>query len=158
MAHARYGEHGQPILNPYMKVVHMCKHVMLPVDPLLQFSSPSIAKIWNKVRQFRHFVVMLGLKLCLHSAQIGETQESLLQPGNSQVEVTGKRLNPNLVMQAQTYFLLVLWAHNLPRLKTLFGKKRRFYVTVTDGMITKKTTTVRSVEQAVEWDEKLNTL
>jgi hypothetical protein len=61
-------------------------------------------------------------------------------------------------MQAQTYFLLVLRAHNLPRLKTLFGKKRRFYVTVTDGMITKKTTAVRSVEQAVEWDEKLNAL
>jgi hypothetical protein len=61
-------------------------------------------------------------------------------------------------MQAQTYFLLVLRAHKLPRLKTLFGKKRRFYVTVTDGTIAKKTTAIRSVEQAVEWDEKLDAL
>ena len=83
---------------------------------------------------------------------------SSLQPGNSRVEVTGKRLNHNLVIQAQTYFLSVLRAHKLPRLKTPFGKKRRFYVTVTDGTIAKKATAIRSVEQAVEWDEKLDAL
>ncbi len=132
---------------------------MFPVvDPLLQLWSPSIAKIWNKARQSRRFVVMLGFKLCLHSAQIGEGQGSSLQLENSRVEVTGKRLNHNLVMQAQTYFLSVLGAHKLPRLKTPFGKKRRFYVTVTDGTIAKKTTAIRSVEQAVEWDEKLDAL
>jgi len=72
------------------------------------------------------------------SVQIGDAEGSSLQPGNSRVEVT------------------VLRAQKLPRLKTLFGKKRRFYVTVTDGTIAKKTTAIRSVEQAVEWDEKLD--
>ncbi|KAF8815811.1 WD40 repeat-like protein [Phlegmacium glaucopus] len=60
------------------------------------------------------------------------------QPDNSWFEVT------------------VLRTHKLPRLETLWGKERRFYVTVTDGTITKKTTTVRSVEQAVEWNEGLD--
>ncbi|KAF8812687.1 WD40 repeat-like protein [Phlegmacium glaucopus] len=61
-----------------------------------------------------------------------------LQPDNSWLEVT------------------VLRTHKLPRLKTLWGKKRHFYVTVTDGTITKKTTAIRSVEQAVEWNERLD--
>ncbi|KAF8815814.1 WD40 repeat-like protein [Phlegmacium glaucopus] len=65
-------------------------------------------------------------------AQIG------LQPDNSWLEVT------------------VLRAHKLPRLKTLWGKKRRFYVTVTDGTITKKTASIGIVEQAVEWNERLD--
>ncbi|KAF8812682.1 hypothetical protein BYT27DRAFT_7182387, partial [Phlegmacium glaucopus] len=68
------------------------------------------------------------------SAQIG------LQPDNSWLEVT------------------VLRTHELPRLKTLCGKKRRFYVTVTDGTITKKTTAIRSVKEAVEWNERLDAL
>ncbi|KAF8967045.1 hypothetical protein BDZ97DRAFT_1916998 [Flammula alnicola] len=74
------------------------------------------------------------------STQIGEAQGSSLQPGNSRLEVT------------------VLRAHRLPRLKTLFGKKRRFYVTVTDGTIAKKTEAIRSVEQAMQWNEKLDAL
>ena len=61
-------------------------------------------------------------------------------------------------MQAQPDFLSVLRAQKLPRLKTLSGKKRQFYVTVTDGTIVKKTTAIRSVEQAVKWDEKLDGL
>ena len=60
--------------------------------------------------------------------------------------------------QAQAYFLSVLRAYRLPRLKTWFGKKRRFYVTVTDGTIAKKTTAIRSVEQTVQWNEKLDAL
>ena len=60
--------------------------------------------------------------------------------------------------QAQTDGLLVHRAHGLPRLKTLFGKKRRFYVTVTSGTIARKTTAVRSVGQAVEWNKKLDAL
>jgi hypothetical protein len=101
---------------------------------------------------------MLALKPCLHSAQVGSAQGSSLQPGTPSVEVTGKCLSPNLVMQAQTYFFLVLRAHGLPRLKTLFGKKRRFYVTATNGTIAKKTTAIRSVGQAVEWNQKLDAL
>ena len=78
---------------------------------------------------------------------------------HSRVEVTGKRLNPNLMMmETQIYFLQVLRARNLPRLKTNFGRKREFYVTVTDGTTAKNTTAIRSVEQAVEWNEKLGVL
>ena len=79
-------------------------------------------------------------------------------PLNSQIEVTGKCLNSNLVMKAQIYFLQVLRARKLPRLKTKLGKKREFYVTVTDGTTAKNTTAIRSVEQAVEWNEKLGAL
>ena len=73
------------------------------------------------------------------------------------IEVTGKRLNPNL-MEAQIYSLQVLRARKLPRLKTKFGKKREFYATVTDGTIAKNTVAIRSVEQAVEWNENLGPL
>ena len=63
-----------------------------------------------------------------------------------------------MVLLAQPYLLSVLRAQKLPRLKTLLGKKRRFYVAVTHGTIVKKTTAIRSVEQAVKWDEKLDAL
>ena len=79
-------------------------------------------------------------------------------PLHSQIEVTGKRLNFNSVMEAQIHFLQVLRARKLPRLKTKFGKKRKFYVTVTDGTTAKNTAAIRSVEQAVEWNEKLGAL
>ena len=95
---------------------------------------------------------------CLHSGQVGEEQGTQLQPGIPSVEVTGKRSSPHLVMEVQTYCLTVLRAHSLPRLKTLFGKKRRFYVTVINGTIAKQTSAIRSVEQAVEWNEKLGAL
>ena len=74
------------------------------------------------------------------------------------IEVTGKRLNSNLVIEDQINFLQVLRARKLPRLKTKFGKKREFYVAVTDGTSAKNTTAIRSVEQAVEWNEKLGVL
>ena len=79
---------------------------------------------------------------------------------HSRSEVTGKRLNFNLMIEAQIYFLLlqVLRARNLPRLKTQFGRKREFYVTVTDGTTAKNTTAIRSVKEAVEWNEKLGVL
>jgi hypothetical protein len=84
-----------------------------------------------------------------------ETQEMSL---HSRIEVTGKRLNSNLVMEAQIYFLQVLRARKLPRLKTKFGKKREFYVTVTDGTTAKNTTAIRSVKEVVEWNENLGVL
>ena len=74
------------------------------------------------------------------------------------IEVTGKRLNSNLVIEDQINFLQVLRARKLPRLKTKFGKKREFYVTVTDGTTAKNTAAIRSVKQAVEWNEKLGVL
>ena len=79
---------------------------------------------------------------------------------HSGFEVTGKRLNSNLVMEAQIYFnfLQVLRARKLPHLKTKFGKKREYYVTVTDGTTAKNTTAIRSVKEAVEWNEKLGAL
>ena len=61
-------------------------------------------------------------------------------------------------MQAQTCFLSVLWAKGLPRLKTLLRRQRRFYVTVTNGTIVKKTTVIRSMGQAVAWDKKFDAL
>jgi len=102
------------------------------------------------------FACNVGFQPCLYSAQIDEG--SSLQPEHSRLEVTGKRLNPNLVIRARAYFLLVLRAHKLPRLKTLLGKERRFYVTATDGTTARKTTAIQSIEQAVEWNEKLDDL
>jgi hypothetical protein len=52
----------------------------------------------------------------------------------------------------------VIRANDLPRLKNVIGKKRQFFVTVTSGATTKKTAAVRSVAQAVRWDEMLGTL
>ena len=61
-------------------------------------------------------------------------------------------------MEAQIYFLQVLRARKLPRLKNKLGKKREFYVSVTDGTTTMNTTVIRSVKEAVEWNEKLGAL
>ncbi len=52
---------------------------------LAQLWSPSVAKIWNKVRQTHHLFVISGLKPYLQSAQIGEAQVS---SGNSRLEVS----------------------------------------------------------------------
>ena len=84
---------------------------------------------------------------------VGEVQGSPLQPS---VEITSKRSSSNLAMQAQTYFLLVR-AHGPSRFNTLFGKKRRFYA-VANRSIAKITTAIRSVEQAVEGNKKLDAL
>ena len=54
--------------------------------------------------------------------------------------------------------LLVIRAQDLPRLKNSVGKKRQFFVTVTSGTTTKKTAAIRSVEQAVRWNETLGAL
>ena len=150
MAHLTDGERSQLISNSYVKVVHTHNYVIFPVidSPLLQLWSPDIA---NKACHSRRFIVALGLKPCLRSAQIGEAQR------NSSVEVTGKRLNLNSVIKI-THFLLVHRGDKLPRLKTLLGMKRPFYVTVTDGMTVKKTKAIRSVKQVVKWDEKLDCL
>ena len=55
-------------------------------------------------------------------------------------------------------FPSVIRAKDLPRVKNLVGKKRQFFVTVTSGTTTKETEAVRSVEQAVRWDETLEGL
>ncbi|KAH9960961.1 hypothetical protein BGW80DRAFT_922078 [Lactifluus volemus] len=51
----------------------------------------------------------------------------------------------------------VLRAHNLPRLKTLLGKKRQYHVTVTYEERTWESRPVRSVAQRVEWNEVVDT-
>ena len=52
----------------------------------------------------------------------------------------------------------VIRAQDLPRLKNAVGKKRQFYVTATTGTTAKKTAAVRSVAQAVRWNETLGAL
>ena len=61
-------------------------------------------------------------------------------------------------MEAQISLLQVLQARKLPHLKNKLGKKREYYATVTDGKTAKNTTAIRSVKEAVEWNEKLGAL
>ncbi|KAH8993506.1 hypothetical protein EDB92DRAFT_410865 [Lactarius akahatsu] len=67
-----------------------------------------------------------------HSTQIAESQGNL-----SRVEV------------------IVLRAHDLPRIKKQLGSKKRFYVTVTNHTTTKKTESVQVDGQTVHWNQKL---
>jgi C2 domain len=52
----------------------------------------------------------------------------------------------------------VVRAHDLPRLKNPVGKKRKFFVTVSNGTTTKRTVAIRSEGQAVHWNETLGAL
>jgi hypothetical protein len=54
--------------------------------------------------------------------------------------------------------LSVLRAHNLPRSKSVLGKERRFYVTVSDGVKSWKTRFVRSMRERVEWNQNVGAL
>jgi len=58
----------------------------------------------------------------------------------------------------QTPTFPVLRAHDLSRRIFPFSKKRRFYVTLTDGSTIKQTAAVQSAERAVEWNEELDAL
>ena len=123
--------------------------------PLPQLWSPSISKFWNKVCQSHHLFVMLGLNhVCTALRLVKEACSNLKNP----------KLRWLVSVWIPTWwyglecFLLVLRAHKLPHLETLLGKERQFYVTVTDGITARKTTAIQSVEQAMEWNEKLNPL
>jgi hypothetical protein len=84
--------------------------------------------------------------------QVSETQLSSLP-----LQVTGT-YPYNSALMVTKFFWLVLKAHNLPRLKSLLGKDKRFYVTVTYKERIWKTRPVRSATQRVEWNEKVDTL
>jgi hypothetical protein len=56
------------------------------------------------------------------------------------------------------FHLKVHRAYNLPLLKALRWKQKRFYVTVAYGERTWRTRPVRSVTQRVEWNEDLDAL
>ncbi|KAF8268213.1 hypothetical protein EI94DRAFT_1206671 [Lactarius quietus] len=51
--------------------------------------------------------------------------------------------------------VIVLRAHDLPRIKKQFGLKRRFFVTVTNHATIKKTESVQIDGQTVHWSQKL---
>ncbi len=87
------------------------------------------------------------------SAQLSESQGSLSQ---LRVEVAGMYLNPNSLMPLIS--LLVLRAHNVPRVKKQFALKRRFFVTVTNHATVKKTESVQIDGQTVHWNQRLGAL
>ncbi len=60
-------------------------------------------------------------------------------------------------MAVYSHFL-VLRAHNIPHIKRPFGRKRRFFVTVTGLVTKKKTETVQIDEQTVHWNQTLGAL
>jgi len=55
-------------------------------------------------------------------------------------------------------FSLVLRADNIPHIKRKFGPKRRFFVTVTNLVTTKKTESVQINGQTVQWNQRLGAL
>ncbi|KAF8879999.1 quinon protein alcohol dehydrogenase-like superfamily [Gymnopilus junonius] len=84
------------------------------------------------------------------------TSSHLLVPHTSTLSSESVHLRRNsFEMNSPQLEVTVLRAHNLPRLKTMWGKKRPYYVSVTDGTTTRKTKPSPSVEQSVEWNEKL---
>jgi hypothetical protein len=89
----------------------------------------------------------------ISSAQASETQPTLLP-----LQITGTYPDDPALIILELLPPPVLRAHNLPRLKTLLGKKRQFYVTVTYGESAKRTRSVRSVAQRVEWNEAVDAL
>lgn len=50
----------------------------------------------------------------------------------------------------------VLRAHNVPHIKSRFGGKTRFYVTIAHNTTTKKTEGVQIEGQTLQWDQKLD--
>ncbi|KAI9437609.1 hypothetical protein H4582DRAFT_288128 [Lactarius indigo] len=54
--------------------------------------------------------------------------------------------------------VIVLRAHDLPRMKKRLGPKRRFYVTVTNGAATEKTKSTQVDGSTARWDQTLGPL
>jgi len=55
--------------------------------------------------------------------------------------------------------LLVLRARNVPHIKTTFGGKREFFITIAYGATTKKTKKRTKIEgQTAVWNERLDAL
>jgi Ser/Thr protein kinase RdoA (MazF antagonist) len=75
-----------------------------------------------------------------------------------QLEVTGKYFRDATLINAEKFLLSVLRAHNLPAPNALSANEGRFYVTVTSGEKTWQTRSLQSVDQHVEWNEKVDVL
>ena len=67
-----------------------------------------------------------------------------------QLEVTGTYLSDLAPISIRSLFLSVLRANNLPHIKTIFGKKRQYYVTVAHGTTINQTKAVQSEADADE--------
>ncbi|KAH9069788.1 hypothetical protein EDB83DRAFT_2314155 [Lactarius deliciosus] len=78
--------------------------------------------------------------------------DPLLQPGSLSIAIFRKRGSLSRVE------VIVLRAHDLPRIKKQFGPKKRFYVTVTNHTTTKKTESVQVDGQTVHWNQELDAL
>jgi hypothetical protein len=94
------------------------------------------------------------------SPGVGSTsrdQVSETQPNSLPLQVTGTYPYHSALVVAK-YVWLVLRAHNLPRLKGLLGKDKRFYATVTYRERIWQTRSVRSAAHSVEWNENVDTL
>jgi hypothetical protein len=72
--------------------------------------------------------------------------------------LSGTPGQPQFYKASPNVYFSVLRAHDLPPRILPLGKKRRFYVTLTDGSTIKKTAAIQSEERAVEWNEKLDAL
>jgi hypothetical protein len=90
---------------------------------------------------------------------ISRQQTSKIQPSLLPLQVTGTYLYASTLTSTLIFCpLLVLRAHNIPRLKTLLGEKKRFYATVTYGERKWQSRPVRGVANRVEWNENIDTL
>jgi hypothetical protein len=76
----------------------------------------------------------------------------------AQLEVIGKMFRDVTLIYTEVFLLSVLGAQNLSALTALPGREGRFYVTVTSGENTWHTRSKQSVNQHVEWNEKVNKL
>jgi hypothetical protein len=99
---------------------------------------------------------MLAQELSLISTQITGSQES---PTQRRVELTGiyfirGSLTPD--NHLTIFFFLVLRAHNVPRIKNLFGVK--LFVTVTSLDTKRKTSSISTKRSTVQWNESLGAL
>jgi len=101
------------------------------------------------------FVCNVGSQPRLYSPQIGEG--SLLQPEKFRLEVTGKRLNPNLVIRAQVFPASSPSAQASPP-RDPVGQGEAVLCHCDRWDNSEEDNSYSSVEQAVEWNEKLNPL
>ena len=99
----------------------------------------------------------------MDSSQITESQGRQLQPVRA--EVTGVYSNPPCSgIDKDLTSLLVLRALNVPYIKTVFGGKREYFVTIAYQVATKKakkTKKTKSVQiegQTAEWNQTLDPL
>jgi hypothetical protein len=90
----------------------------------------------------------------LISTQVIQSQET---SSELRVEVTGMYLVPDSMIPRSAFkVLLVLRAHNIPRIKNFFGLK--LFVAVNNQATKKKTSSIATKGSTVQWNENLGTL